>query len=508
MNYMGIDLGTTGCKVCTFSEKGNLLYRAYRRYPGRRSGVQAEELDPEVAAELVRECIMENNENMGMETAEGLSISVSGDECILLDERKRSLGPVIMSRDQRGQEEIERLLERYSADLLFQKTGLPVHRKYGMLRLMWYKTHEPASFRRIRYVMTWEDFLQLRLGIVRPACSYSSAARLMLIDLKNRCYLDGVMEAAGLRREWFSPLAESGKKVGVIEGKEAERLGFRHPVCVAAGGFDQSCAATGAGLSKSGTAVVGSGTMESLSISTDKPLLSPYFMEKKYPTNYHLYPGLYICTATNVGGSAIVNWYHDQIEDTEIKIKGYDEMISRCGRKPSGLLLLPHFAGSGPPYKDADSMGALIGLQVNTTKREILQAILEGITYELRQNLEMIERGCSMDIREIRAVGGGAKSDYWLQLKADITGKTIVRMKNEEAGCAAGAMAAMVALNEEMTWDMATQIFSKRGQVFVPSEERKYQYEPYYRIYRSLYPSLKDSFHALKKIQKEEKKYV
>ena len=498
MNYMGIDLGTTGCKVCTFSEKGNLLYRAYRRYPGRRSGVQAEELDPEVAAELVRECIMENNENMGMETAEGLSISVSGDECILLDERKRSLGPVIMSRDQRGQEEIERLLERYSADLLFQKTGLPVHRKYGMLRLMWYKTHEPASFRRIRYVMTWEDFLQLRLGIVRPACSYSSAARLMLIDLKNRCYLDGVMEAAGLRREWFSPLAESGKKVGVIEGKEAERLGFRHPVCVAAGGFDQSCAATGAGLSKSGTAVVGSGTMESLSISTDKPLLSPYFMEKKYPTNYHLYPGLYICTATNVGGSAIVNWYHDQIEDTEIKIKGYDEMISRCGRKPSGLLLLPHFAGSGPPYKDADSMGALIGLQVNTTKREILQAILEGITYELRQNLEMIERGCSMDIREIRAVGGGAKSDYWLQLKADITGKTIVRMKNEEAGCAAGAMAAMV----------ATQIFSKRGQVFVPSEERKYQYEPYYRIYRSLYPSLKDSFHALKKIQKEEKKYV
>ena len=106
MNYMGIDLGTTGCKVCTFSEKGNLLYRAYRRYPGRRSGVQAEELDPEVAAKLVRECIMENNENMGMETAEGLSISVSGDECILLDERKRSLGPVIMSRDQRGQEEM------------------------------------------------------------------------------------------------------------------------------------------------------------------------------------------------------------------------------------------------------------------------------------------------------------------------------------------------------------------------------------------------------------------
>ena len=508
MNYMGIDLGTTGCKVCTFSGKGDLLYRAYRRYPGGRSDIKAEELDPEMAVALVRECIVENNENMGTETAEGLSISVSGDECILLDEQKRSLGPVIMSRDQRGQEEMEWLLGKYSADMLFQKTGLPIHRKYGMFRLMWYKTHEPDSFRKIRHVMTWEDFLQLRLGIARPVCSYSSAARLMVIDLKNRCYLDDVIKTAGLCREWFSPLAESGRKIGVIEDKKAERLGFKHPVCVAAGGFDQSCAATGAGLSESGTAVVGSGTMESLSISMDKPLLTSYFMERKYPTNYHLYPELYICTATNVGGSAILNWYHDQIESTEIKTEGYDAMISQCVQEPSGLLLLPHFAGSGPPYKDADSMGAIVGLQINTTKQQILQAVLEGITYELRQNLEMIECGCDMDIKELRAVGGGAKSDYWLQLKADITGKPVVRMKNEEAGCAAGAMAAMVALNEKVTWDMATEIFSKKGRVFVPCRVRKDQYEPYYKIYRSIYPSLKDSFHALKKIQRKEKKHV
>ena len=330
----------------------------------------------------------------------------------------------------------------------------------------------------------------------------------MLVDLEKKCYLDDVISAAGLQREWFSEMAESGKIAGQIETEKARALGFKYPVYVATGGFDQSCAATGAGLSKSGTAVVGSGTMESLSISTDKPLLAPYFMKSQYPTNYHLYPDLYICTATNVGGSAIVNWYFDEMEKSGIKASGYDAVIDQCSTKPSGLLVLPHFAGSGPPYKDADSMGAMIGLQTNTAKKDILQAILEGITYELRQNLEMIESGCGAEIKEIRAVGGGAKSDYWLQLKADITGRTIVRMKNEEAGCAAGAMSAMVALNEKAGWERASEIFSKKGRIFIPSKERGNRYDPYYQIYRTLYPSLKDSFHALRKIQREEREYV
>lgn len=508
MNYMGIDLGTTGCKVCTFSENGELLYRAYRKYPYQKKDSELEELDPELVAGFVQECIIENNVNMGMETANGLSISVSGDECVILDKQMRSLGPVIMSRDQRGQQELEWLLTKFPAEFLFEKTGLPIHRKYGIFRLMWYKTHEPDSFQKIRHVMTWEDFLQLRIGIDKPVCSYSSAARLMLVDLKEKQYLSDVMQVAGLSREWFSPMNESGKIVGLIEDKKAKKLGFKKPVYVVTGGFDQSCAATGAGLSKSGTAVVGSGTMESLSISINKPLLNSYFMEKQYPTNYHLYPDLYICTATNVGGGAIVNWYYDQIEESDIKKKGYNAMISQCTMQPSGLLILPHFAGSGPPYKDADSMGAVIGLQTHTTRIEILQAILEGITYELRQNLEMIERGCNTSIKEIWAVGGGAKSDYWLQLKADITGKTIVRMKNEEAGCAAGAMAVMVALHRNITWEMVSEIFSKKERIFRPFRKRTDMYAPYYEIYRSLYPSLKESFHILRKIQREEKENV
>ena len=508
MNYMGIDLGTTGCKVCTFSENGDLLYRAYRKYPCQKNGSGLEELDPELVADFVQECIIENNANMGTETAEGLSISVSGDECIFLDEQMKSLGPVIMSRDRRGQEELEGLLTRYSAEFFFRKTGLPIHRKYGVFRLMWYKTHEPASFQKIRHVMTWEDFLQVRIGIRRPVCSYSSAARLMLIDLEKKCYLDDIISTAGLQKEWFSDITESGRIVGLIEAEKARSLGFKYPVYIATGGFDQSCAAAGAGLSKNGTAVVGSGTMESLSISIDKPLLTPYFMKGQYPTNYHLYPNLYICTATNVGGSAIVNWYYDQIEEPGVKESGYDAMIGQCSVRPSGLLALPHFAGSGPPYKDTDSMGAIIGLQINTTKRKILQAILEGITYELRQNLEMIESGCKEDIKEIRAVGGGAKSDYWLQLKADITGRTIVRMKNEEAGCAAGAMAAMVALNKNVSWEKASEIFSKKGRAFLPSKERKGWYDPYYQAYCTLYPLLKDNFHELRKIQREGREYV
>lgn len=508
MNYMGIDVGTTGCKVCTFSETGDLLYRAYRRYPYQRERIGAEELDPELVAVLVQECIAENNAYMGEDTASGLSISVSGDECVILDAGMKSLGPVIMSCDVRGQEEVLQLLTRFPARYLFEKTGLPIHRKYGVFRLMWYKTHEPALYSEIRHVMTWEDFLQYRIGLRKPACSYSSAARLMLVDIKKHSYLDEVIEVAGLCKDWLPELKNSGETVGWLDADEAERFGFKGPVRVAAGGFDQACTATGAGLSESGTAVVGTGTMEALSISMKDPMLTPYFMENKYAVNYHLYPNLYICTATNVGGSSIVNWYCDQLERPDMKKQGYDAMIGQCTDTPSGLLVLPHFAGSGPPYKDADSLGAVIGVQLGTKRVQILQAILEGITYELRQNLEMIERGCNIQIKELWAAGGGSRSDYWLQLKADITGRTVVRMKNQEAGCAAGAMCAMIAADPAVTWKKASEIFSQKEKRFEPSGERYDRYDPYYRLYRSLYPSLKDSFHMLRKIHKGESEYV
>ncbi len=505
MNYMGIDVGTTGCKACTFSETGRLLYRAYRQYPYRHASPGQEELDPELVAELVKECVLENNRHMGDETAEGIGISVSGDECVILDGQMSSLAPVMMSRDSRGQEELERLLRSFSPQYLFERTGLPIHRKYGVFRLMWYKAHEPSLFREIRHVMTWEDFLQLRLGLGRPVCSFSSAARLMLVDLKEKRYLDEVLEAADLKKEWFSRLVDSGSFAGWIEEERARELGFAKPVYLAAGGFDQSCAATGAGLSKEGTAVVSTGTMETLSVSMAKPMLTPYFMENKYALNYHLYPGLYICTATNVGGSAVVNWYRDQIEEAAIRQSGYEAMIAQCGDRPSGLLILPHFAGSGPPYKDADSMGAAVGLQFQTGRAKLLQGILEGITFELRQNLEMIEQGCGVRIEEIRAVGGGSRSDYWLQLKADITGRPVVKMENEESGCAAGAMAAMAASGNGMDWSQVSAVFYRESKRFEPSKERKKSYDPYFQVYRSLYPVLKDSFHMLKKIQKGER---
>ena len=503
MNVMGIDIGTTGCKVCTFSQTGQLLYRAYREYQREVRDSGTEELDPELVASLVKECIRENNQALAGFTARGLALSVSGDECILLDRKGDSLGPVIMSRDSRGKEEEEWFREQFGSETLFSLTGLPLHRKYGIVRLLWYRNHCPEIFEKIAQVMTWEDFLLKRLGAKEAVCSYSSSARLMTVDLKEKRYLGKVLDGAGVKQEWLSRMADSGSVVGTMQEEIGKQLGFDSPPVLVCGGFDQACAGAGAGLCESGSAVVSSGTMEALSFSSKQPLLSSYFLKGQYPTNYHLFPGHYICSATNVGGGAILKWYRDNLEVPEMRANGYEAILGQCREKPSGLLLLPHFAGSGPPYKDADSLGALVGLRVSTGREEILQGILEGITFELRQNIQMIEEGSGKKMDFLRIVGGGSKSNYWMQLKADITGKKVIRMENEEAGCTAAAMAVTMALGVYRDWGEASAHFIRPGEEFFPNPARTKAYDPYYKIYQTLYPCLCHTFHHIKELVDE-----
>jgi len=504
LSLLGIDVGTGGAKAVAFNHEGEALASAYHDYHFSSPDPGCYELDAEVVWRAVASVIRRVNAEAEVKNdpVTALSVSVSGDEFVLVDREGRCLHPVILSMDRRGREEVEWLAERLGRERVYGVTGLPLSRKYGLCRMLWYRRNRPDLWERTWKCLTWEEFIHLRLG-VNPVSDLSAVARLMVMDINSGRLATDVLAAAGVDTGLIAKSVPSGTAIGTLPRSVAANLGFRGPVTLVTGGFDQAMACLGAAWAEVGDAVVGTGTMESLCVVAERPLTVPGLMKAGYPWGVHVSPGLYISTATNPGGGLLLRWYRDTLgQDAVAKAKAsgrnaYDMIVDETPVEPTELLLLPHFAGSGPPYRDGDSLGALVGLQPRTSRGEIILAILEGITYELLQNIAHF-RDAGVSIKRLTAVGGGAQSDRWLQLKADVTGLPVRRPRVAEAGCLAAAILAGVATGVYRSVPEAARAVIAFEKSFEPDMDRHAAYSARYELYVRLYPALKDILHALR----------
>ncbi len=207
----------------------------------------------------------------------------------------------------------------------------------------------------------------------------------------------------------------------------AESLGFARPPLIVTGGHDQACGALGVGLTRPGLASVSTGTAEVMEVSLAEPTLNDTLYRGNISVYAHVVPGLYVAMTLNHSGGLMLRWFRDtlcQMEIAQAQAEGrdaYDLILQDAAPEPSPLLVLPHFAGSGTPTFDTASKGAILGLTFATSKTDLAKAILEGLTFELRVNFDLLRAG-GVQIEELRAIGGGARSDLWVQLKADVLG--------------------------------------------------------------------------------------
>ena len=495
MSLLGIDIGTTGCKAEAFSIMGKPLAYAYREYKSADPSVGRFEQDADLVWDHTCSLIKEINAKLKDDPVQILSASVSGDEIVPIDKNGRCLHPVIMSADKRGEDSHRRITAHFGVEKIYHTTGIVSTRKYGINRVLWYKMNKPKLYQQIWRFLTWEDFIYLRLGLSNPRCSFSSLARLMILDIREKTVWKEMLDFTGIKTTQFSTGVNSGVSIGNVSQKVAKELGFIELPVIVAGGFDQACAAFGAGVIDDKRAMVGTGTMEALCVSANQPIESEALMQGYYASSLHVVKDMYTCTATNVCGGAMLKWLRDTFFEEEKKHAKetgtdiYEQILSGLSTAPSGLIILPHFAGSGPPYKDADATGVIIGLTLNTSKADIVLGVLEGITFELRQNIDNIERGTGKTIASLLAVGGGSKSDFWLQLKADITGKKAIRIDVHDAGCTAAAMLCWMALKQTNDYREAVKRFVHPKLVFEPDMRRHQAYEEIYLAYKKVYPS-------------------
>jgi xylulokinase len=501
MSLMGMDIGSTGAKAVVFDLDGNTIAECYREYRPKSPNPGWQELDAEEAWAMISEIIKEANQKAKADPVTALAASAMGESMVFLDENGDQVHNAILNFDNRTIPQAEWWEREVGREKIFQITGMPLYFIHSINKIMWIRDERPKAYSKLRRCLCFEDFVYYKLG-VEPVIDHSLAARTMAFDVTEKEWSDEMIGLAGIERSFFPEAAPSGTVIGEVDPKIADELGFQKGVKVVTGGHDQPSTALGAGIIQSGIAVDGIGTVECITPVFDKPILTKSMLDQNYCIYPHTAPGLYCTVAFNFTGGSLLKWYRDNFgceERQRAEKQGrdvYDIVIDAASEGPSPILILPHFTTSGTPYFDAKAKGAVVGLTTETTKGEFIRAILEGVTFEIKHNIEILASN-GVEIRELRATGGGSKSARWLQIKADIYGRPVASLNVNEAGCLGCAALAGAATGGFSSIGEALERMIEVVRVFEPDSAMNARYEERFQLYKDIYPSLCELHHRM-----------
>ena len=495
MSLLGIDIGTTGCKALIFNLEGKVLSSAYREYPLLYSKEGWIELDPERVWHNTKEAIKSAVEGAKKDKVKALSLSSLGEAVTPLGKKGETLARSIIGFDLRGRESALWWEKRVGKSSLFKITGMPLNNTYTINKILWWKKKRKEVFKKAKKFLCYEDFAIFRLGLP-PTIDYSLAARTMAFDIKEKKWSRKILNLSGIDEDLLPEVKPSGEIVGELPSKVARELSLPAGVKVVTGGHDQPAGALGSGIIKEGIAMDATGTVECVTAAFKKPILNQKMLRYNFCCYPHVVKDMFITLAFNFTGGSLLRWYRDvlgkeEVEEAKRKRKdAYEVIINKARKEPSALFVLPHFTTTGTPYFDPYSRGLILGLGLQTTKSDLIKAILEGITWEIKLNLELLSKA-GVKISELRAIGGGAKSSLWLQLKADMYGKKLLSLNTSEAACLGVALLAGVAIGEYNSLEEAVRTTIRVRKVFTPDLGRQKEYQERLKTYLKLYPLVK-----------------
>ena len=287
-----------------------------------------------------------------------------------------------------------------------------------------------------------------------------------------------------------------GTNAGTVKPELAEALGLKQDVIIVPVGHDQVAAAIGSGVFDTGCAVDGAGTVECITPVYEGVPDKNAMTDGNYAIVPYVLPGKYVTYAFSYTGGALISWYVDQMAKAE-KIRAgkqgmsvYEILEQGMKDEPTGILVLPHFAGAATPYMDVDSKGAVIGLTVEHTTSDLYRAMMEGVVYEMMLNMEYLERA-GIRPKKLRATGGGASSRMWMQMKADMLNLPITSLGSAEAGAAGCAMMAGIAAGLFQNLKEAAEALITEKETYYPRKEQYEAYRKQYEKYRKLYQAVR-----------------
>ena len=486
----GLDVGTTGCKIALYNENCELLDTYYNEYNAIHKNGQ-HEIDFTDVKCGVLSLLSEATKNYKIDA---LGVTSFGETFAMLDEDDNILSPSMLYTDPRGKEECEYLCESLGEDTLTLLTGVKPHPMYSISKIMWHKNNNNDAFKKCKRILLGEDFIVYTLT-GNAQIDYSLAARTAAFDIEKKCWINEVFATAGINISLMSNPVPTGTVAGIIKESVKNELGIDYDITVVNGCHDQVAGMIGSGVFETYQAMDGTGTVECIPVILKEKPTDIKFYEGGYSVVPYL-GDLYACYALSFTGGATLKWFRDNFAELEFKTSKkenknvYAELDNAVSDKPTGILVLPHFAGAATPYMDNDSKAAFVGVTLETTKYDLYKALMEGTSYEMLLNFNTM-KSLTGKIKEIRATGGGATSNVWLQIKADILNTEITALSCKEVGAAGTtALAGLAVGGFEGLQNAVSKMVTVR-KVFEPNKENSIIYSEIYKKYANLYNAVK-----------------
>lgn len=491
MKIAGLDIGTSGCKVTVFDERGTFLDRACCEYPSsREAGGHLIDISG------ILEGVWEVLTRIGRTHPDinGLGITSFGETFVFTDEEGVPLHPAMLYTDPRGGEECRELCERIGKGNLIHITGSTPHEMYSLPKIMWMQKHRPGLCSRAKTIFLIEDFVTYVLTGVRQI-DYTLACRTLAFDIHTLAWSDRILEAAGVDKSMLSRAVPPGTPAGKILPEVSRRTGLSTDLMVISVSHDQVAAAVGAGAFDSGIAVDGAGTVECLTPVFDGLPDLTVMSRGNFSVVPYVIPGKYVCYAFSYTGGALIDWCVNTLaagqQDEAARLgTSVNALLESRSESPTGLLVLPHFAGAATPYMDMGSKGAILGLTTATTSADLYRGCMEGVAYEMLVNWETLGADVAK-VTMLTATGGGARSAVWMQMKADVLNLPITALSTVDAGTTGSAMLTGIAVGCFRDFAHGAECMIEKREVYYPDPEMHERYMQVYRRYKSLYQAVR-----------------
>lgn len=494
---LGLDLGTTNCKALAIDSLGEVAASATMPTP-----IAPQSADPQsspeydatglwsVSAQLIRQVTATLQPDQRIAA---LAVASMGEAGVLIDRDGAPLAPILTWHDRRTLPYVDWWRERLTPAELYRVTGLPLDYIYSANKLLWYREHCPELWARARAWLCVADWITFCLT-GEQTTAYNMASRTMLFDIQKRMWSQELLELARLPHDFMPAARPSGEIVGAVTLEAARMTGLRQGTPVVVGGHDHICAAIAAGVIAPSIVLDSAGTAEALMVTLDAPILEGAVVSSGMCCGCHSVAGRYYLLG-GIPNGAIVSWLGRTLygDDSLATLEQLMSDAAAAAPGADGVWFVPHLGGSGPPDPDPYAAGAWLGVRLKHTRRELARAVLEGLGYSLRALLESIEQFGDCRIGELRSVGGGARSQWWQTLKADILGVPIQVPAVTDVTAQGAALLAGIGVGSFADARAAAQTFRPVAR-FAPEDK----HARYATAYREIFIKLQPALRALK----------
>ena len=500
MYYIGLDIGTSSVKALLVSADGEVMGSANPEYPFQTPKPLWAETDPEVWWEATCKAIRSLLE--GVNPSEIAAIGLTGQMhgMVALDSKGKVLRPCIMWNDQRSFRECDEITQMVGQSEILRITGNPVLAGFTAPKVLWVKNNEPEVYSSIDKIVLPKDYVRYKLSS-EFFTDVSDASGTSLLDVGKRKWSSEMLDALGWSSQWMPEVTESTEASAKISEEASSLTGLPVGTPIIAGGGDQAAQAVGCGIVREGMVSATLGTSGVVFAQSDEYRVEP---KGKLHAFCHAVPGKWHLMGVMLSAAGSFQWYKNQFGSGEQNLEdnggpnAYDSLTTAAetvAPGSEGLVFLPYLSGERTPHPDPHARGCFIGLSVRHEKRHLTRSVLEGVSFGLKDSLELM-RNLGVNPKEIVLSGGGTRSNLWKQMLADVFTSRCTMVNALEGAAYGASVLSAVGSGAFASVEDACDQWIKQTEVVEPSNESSC-YDKYYSIYRSLYPSLQETFRAL-----------